>query len=122
MTLARFTMGGQQLWGLAVQRVACLRPTCPESRTPSPSFAWDKGPRFFSAEVSPGVRHSHWHTSSHLRQTRGPQLNPPFHVKHSAQTFCIYPSTPTFPFRLLQLGNEAGIKVKTKGATISNYF
>lgn len=39
----------------------------------------------------------------------------PGETHHLVQTFHTHPRSPTFPFRPLQLGNEAGITAKTKG-------
>lgn len=49
-------------------------PPALDSRTPSPPFAQDKGPRLFPAEVSSGM------TNGHSRPTHALQLNPQFYA------------------------------------------
>lgn len=96
--------------GLSVQRVAVLRPTCLESRAPSPSSARDHGPSFSPRRCLHGGEPA-MGTPPLVSDRR----THPGETHRSVQTFHMHPRSPTFPFRPLQLGNEAGITAKTKG-------
>ena len=77
-------------------------------RAEASSSTQDQGPGLFSAEPPRQGRTDRCHASAHLGRTHAPPLNP--RCKHSTCT----PRTPVFPFRLLQLGNQAGTRAKTK--------
>lgn len=77
-------------------------------RVEASSSTQDQGPGLFSAEPPWQGRTDRCHASAHLGRTHAPQLNP--RCKHSTCT----PRTPVCPFRLLQLGNQAGTRAKTK--------